>query len=212
MLHEQLFGAFVRSFCTGLAIPCDRPTTAPILEAGLAAFSPPPSHPTLFLMLRCPHCPSLPRLEQPVRAQNRRFHGLEKCPGPSSTASARERHQPPTLARRQPASRAAPLGALGRRSAMRSPAGAGRGGCRSLRSILTGAWSAAAAMVGAEPSSSAAAAAAAAAVGPLAAASLARRRRRAVGARVQRRPSSGPRLGVRRPALLQQGPAHARRP
>jgi len=140
------------------------------LEAGLAAFSPPPSHPTLFLMLRCPHCPSLPRLEQPVRAQNRRFHGLEKCPGPSSTASARERHQPPTLARRQPASRAAPLGALGRRSAMRSPAGAGRGGCRSLRSILTGAWSAAAAMVGAEPSSSAAAvaaAAAAAAVGPL---------------------------------------------
>ena len=51
VLHEQLFGAFVRSFCTGLAIPCDRPTTAPILEAGLAAFSPPPSHPTLFLML-----------------------------------------------------------------------------------------------------------------------------------------------------------------
>ena len=123
VLHEQLFGAFVRSFCTGLAIPCDRPTTARILKAGLAAFSPPPSHPTLFLMLRCPHCPSLPRLEQPVRAQDRRFQGLKKCPGSSSTASARERHQPPTLARRQPASRAAPLGALGRRSAMREPGG-----------------------------------------------------------------------------------------
>jgi len=41
----------VRSFRTGLAIPRDRPTTAPILEAGLAAFSPFPSHPTLFLML-----------------------------------------------------------------------------------------------------------------------------------------------------------------
>ena len=113
---------------------------------------------------------------------------------------------PPTRLARRPARCSRP--AFGH-------AGAGRGGCRSLRSILTGGWSAAAAMVGAEPSSSAAAvaaAAAAAAVGPLAAASLARRRRRAVGARVQRRPSSGPRLGVRRSALLQQGPAHARRP
>ena len=85
----------------------------------------------------CLHCPSLPRLEQPVRAQDRRFQGLKKCPGSSSTASARERHQPPTLARRQPASRAAPLGALGRRSAMREPPEAGRGGCRVGGSILT---------------------------------------------------------------------------
>jgi hypothetical protein len=41
----------VRSFRTGLATPRDRPATAPMLEAGLAAFSPPPSHPTFFRML-----------------------------------------------------------------------------------------------------------------------------------------------------------------
>jgi len=44
---------------------------------------------------------------------------------------------PPMSARRQPASRAAPLGALGRRSAMREPPEAGRGGCRVGGSILT---------------------------------------------------------------------------
>ena len=68
---------------------------------------------------------------------------------------------PPTRLTRRPARCSRP--AFGH-------AGAGRGGCRSLRSILTGGWSAAAAMVGAEPSTSAAAvaaAAAAAAVGPL---------------------------------------------
>ena len=77
---------------------------------------------------------------------------------------------PPTRLTRRPARCSRP--AFGH-------AGAGRGGCRSLRSILTGGWSAAAAMVGAGPSSSAAAvaaAAAAAAVEPLAAARAARRR------------------------------------
>ena len=80
---------------------------------------------------------SLPRLGWSAPAQDRRFHGLERCPGPSSTAFTRQRHQSPTSARRQPASRAAPLGALDRRSAMRSPPEAGRGGCRVGGSILT---------------------------------------------------------------------------
>ena len=93
----------------------------------------------------------------------------------------------------------------------RKPGGAAIGVSRSTR---TGSLSAAAAMVGAEPSSSAAAAAA---MGPLAADRAARRRRRAraVGASRRdgaRRPSSGPQVDVRRPELLQRGPAHARRP
>ena len=65
---------------------------------------------------------------------------------------------------------------------------------------------------------SAAAAAAAAAMGPLAADRAAWRRRRAcieraaVGASVgARRPSSGPQLDVRRPELLQRGPAQVQR-
>ena len=155
---------------------------------------------------------SLPRLGWSAPAQDRRFHGLERCPGPSSTAFTRQRHQSPTSARRQPASRAAPLGALDRRSAMRSPPEAGRGGCRVGGSILTQVPWAAGAMVGAEPSSSAAAAAAAAAMGPLTADRAARRRRRAAAWRGARRPSSGPQVDVRRPELLQRGPAHARRP
>ena len=74
---------------------------------------------------------SLPCLGRPMRAQSRPPRHLR-------AASTREGHQPPTYARRQSASRTDPLDALGRRLAMRSPPGAGRGGCRSLRSILTG--------------------------------------------------------------------------
>ena len=60
----------------------------------------------------------------------------------------------PMSARRQPASRAAPLGALGRRSAMREPAMREPAGADIgvSRSSLTCSLSAAAAMVGAEPS------------------------------------------------------------
>ena len=67
-----------------------------------------------------------------MRAQDRRFLSLGRRPGPSSTGSARERHQPPTSARRQRASRAAPLAALGRRPPLRPTPGAGWGGYRSL--------------------------------------------------------------------------------
>ena len=125
------------------------------------------------------HCLSRPSLGRPTRAQDGRFLSLESRPGPSSTASARECHQPPTSARRRRASRAAPLAALGRRLPLRPTPGPGAGGGAVIgvsRSTLTGSLSAAAAMVGVEPSSSAAAAAAAAAVEPLAAARAARRR------------------------------------
>ena len=127
----------VRSFRTGLAIPRDRPTTAPILEAGLAAFSPFPSHPTLFLMLivltatprtaRACAGPSISRLEEVSRII---LHGICARAPPAADVGT-----PPT--RLALASRAAPLGALGRRSAMREPPEAGRGGCRVGGSILT---------------------------------------------------------------------------
>ena len=115
-------------------------------------------------------------------------------------------------ARRQPASRAAPLDALGRHPAMRSPPGAGRGGYRVGGSILSGACVAAASMAGAVPSSSAAAAAAAATTAPPTATTAARRRRRAAARCGPTRPSTGPQLGVRRPCRLQSWPAHVRRP
>ena len=141
---------------------------------------------------------------------------LESRPGSSSTASARERHQPPTSARRQRASRAAPLAALGRPGVchwpLRPTPGAGWGGIGVSRSTLTGSLSAAAAMVGVEPSSSAAAAAAAAAVEPLAAARAARRRRRAAARRSATRPSSGLQVGMWWLGRLQRRLAYVRRP
>ena len=87
--------------------------------------------------LRCSP-PSLPRLGRPVRAQDRGFQRLERRPRPPCLPSASERSQPRTSIRRQPASRASPLDALGRRPTLRPTLGAGWGGYQSLTSILTG--------------------------------------------------------------------------
>jgi hypothetical protein len=130
----------------------------------------------------CLHCPSLPRLEQPVVRRTVDFTAWRSVPDHpprhlrASAASRRRRHaaSPPRTPPRSLLS--AGVCHCGRH---RERGGAAIG---VSRSTLTGSLSAAAAMVGAEPSNSAAAAAAAAAVGPLAAARAARRRRRAVGA------------------------------
>ena len=156
-----------------------------------------------------PSCTSEHFLSAPCTA--RRFHSLERRPGPSSTASARERHKPPTSARRQAASRAAPLDSLGRRPAMRSPPGAGWGGYRSLRfdslrcligggehgkrstEQLGGSGGSRGASRGGESGAAATASGAAA-------------------WRSATRPSSGLQMGLRWPGRLQRRPAHVRRP
>ena len=165
------------------------------------------------------HCLSRPSLGRPTRAQDGRFLSLESRPGPSSTASTRECHQPPTSARRRRASRAAPLAALGRRLPLRPTPGPGAGGGAVIgvsRSTLTGSLSAAAAMVGVEPSSSAAAAAAAAGSGASrggeSGAAATGQRRAAAARRGATRPSSGLQLSMRWLRRRQRSPAYVRRP
>ena len=154
-------------------------------------------------------------LTRPVRscswqASGKRTSG--RCRRSSWTTSSRARRRPPSLTRRQPASRAAPLGAPGRRPPPRPAPGAGWGGYRSLtfdsHRFLVGASG----HGSAEPSSSAAAAAAAAAVGPLAAARATRRRRRVAARRGATQPSSGLQVSTRWLGRRQRSPAYVRWP
>ena len=151
-----------------------------------------------------------------MRVQDHRFLSLGRRPKSFCTAFMRQHHQPPTSTRRQPASRAAPLDALGRRLPSGRHRERGGAAIGVSRSTLTGSLSAAAATVGTEPSSSAAVAAAAAAVRPLVGLSQRRERcglrRRTAARRGATRPSGVLQVSMRWLGRRQRSPAYVRQP
>ena len=174
-----------------------------LLWRQFAALSPRASHPTLLLVLftltaRHFHASAGPCVHSPG------LHGIYARGPPAADVSA-----PPIRLARRPARRSRPA------SAMRSPPGAGRGGCRSLCSILTGMVGGgdhsrrnAEQLGGSGGCSVAAAAAAAAAVGPLAAARSGASRCESVLCL----PSAGRSWARGGRSSLQRRPAHVRRP